>query len=122
MLQESLDAAEMLFAEKIDVEIINIHTLKPIDSAAIVKSAKKTGVVVTAENHNVIGGLYSAVCEILIREKCFVPVKAIGINDVFGQVGKLDYLKKIYNMTAKDIAGTILKLLHNDAENEELKA
>ena len=102
MVDEALKAAEMLKAEGIDAEIINIHTIKPIDREAVVKSAKKTGAVVTCENHNVIGGLKSAVAEVLVDEYP-VPVKAIGVQDHFGEVAKMDYLKKKYHMTAEDI-------------------
>jgi transketolase len=102
MVEESLKAAEILTAEGIAAEIINIHTIKPIDREAVVKSAKKTGAVVTCENHNVIGGLKSAVAEVLADEYP-VPVKAIGVQDHFGEVAKMDYLKKKYHMTAEDI-------------------
>lgn len=102
MVNESLKAAEMLKAEGISAEIINIHTIKPIDRDAVIKSAKKTGAVVSCENHNVIGGLRSAITEVL-SEEYPVPVKAIGVQDHFGEVAKMDYLKKKYNMTAEDI-------------------
>jgi transketolase len=102
MVEESLKAAEMLKVEGIAAEIINIHTIKPIDREAVVKSAKKTGAVVTCENHNVIGGLKSAVAEVLSDEYP-VPIKAIGVQDHFGEVAKMDYLKKKYHMTAEDI-------------------
>ena len=94
--------AEILKKEGINAEIINIHTIKPVDEEAVVNSAQKTGAVLTVENHNVIGGLKSAVSEVLI-EKCPVPLRAIGINDVFGQVGKMGYLKEVYKMGVEDI-------------------
>jgi transketolase len=102
MVAESIKAAELLKAEGIEAEIINIHTIKPIDREAVIKSARKTGAVVTCENHNVLGGLKSAVAEVLIEE-CPVPMKAIGVQDHFGEVAKIDYLKKKYHMTAEDI-------------------
>ncbi|MHB1391961.1 MAG: transketolase family protein [Clostridia bacterium] len=102
MVEEARKAAEMLNVEGISAEIINIHTIKPIDKEAVVKSAKKTGAVVTCENHNVIGGLKSAVAEVLVEEYP-VPIKAIGVQDHFGEVAKMDYLKKKYHMTAQDI-------------------
>ncbi|MGE5678502.1 MAG: transketolase family protein [Pseudomonadota bacterium] len=102
MVNESLKAAEMLKAEGISAEIINIHTIKPIDREAVIKSAKKTGAVVSCENHNVIGGLRSAITEVL-SEEYPVPVKAVGVQDHFGEVAKMDYLKKKYHMTAEDI-------------------
>ncbi|MEG1986339.1 MAG: transketolase C-terminal domain-containing protein [Clostridia bacterium] len=103
MVQESLAAIKLLEAEGIDAELINIHTIKPIDAEAIINSAKKTGCVVTAENHNIIGGLKSAVSEVL-SENYPVPVRSIGILDRFGEVGKLPYLMKEFKMTAEDIA------------------
>lgn len=112
MVEESVKAGEILAKQGIDAEIINVHTLKPIDKETIIKSVKKTKAAVTAENHNVIGGLYSSVAEVT-SENCPVPIKAVGIKDSFGQVGKISYLKSIYNMQADDIVKTgkeILKL------------
>lgn len=99
---EALKASEILAEEGISAEVINIHTIKPIDKEAIIKSARKTGAVVTCENHNVMGGLKAAVAEVLIEE-CPVPLKAIGVQDHFGEVGTMDYLMKKYKMTAEDI-------------------
>lgn len=110
MVAESIEAANLLKAEGIDAEIINIHTIKPIDREAVIKSASKTGAVVTCENHNVIGGLKSAVAEVLIEE-CLVPMKAIGIQDHFGEVAKIDYLKKKYHMTAADIVAAAKEVI-----------
>lgn len=102
MVSHAVRACEMLQAQGINAELINIHTIKPIDREAVIVSARKTRAVVTCENHNVIGGLNSAVCEVL-SEECPVPVKAIGIHDHFGEVAKTDYLMKKYKMTAEDI-------------------
>lgn len=102
MMQESVDALKLLEAEGIDAELINIHTIKPIDADAILKSVKKTGCAVTAENHSIIGGLRSAVCEVLC-ENYPVPVRSVGVLDRFGEVGKLNYLKPEFKMTAEDI-------------------
>ncbi len=110
MVQETMAANEILKKEGILAEIINIHTLKPIDRNAIIESARKTGAVLTAENHNVIGGLKSAVCEVLMEEYP-VPLRSIGINDVFGQVGKMPYLKEVYNMRAEDIVEKAKELI-----------
>ena len=79
LVNSALEAAEKLAAEGVSAEVINIHTIKPLDTELIVKSAKKTGKVVTAEEHSVIGGLGSAVCEAL-SELCPTPVCRIGIN------------------------------------------
>lgn len=102
MVNEALKAVEMLKAEGIEAELIDVHTIKPIDRETVIASAKKTGAVVTCDNHNVMGGLKSAVAEVLIEE-CPVPLKAIGVQDHFGEVAKMDYLKKKYHMTAEDI-------------------
>lgn len=102
MVEESLKALEILKNQGIDAELINIHTIKPIDREAVIKSAKKTGAVVTCENHNIIGGLKSAVAEVL-SEECPTIIKAVGVKDVFGQVGKMPFLMKEYEMTAEDI-------------------
>ena len=85
-VNSALEAAEKLAAEGVSAEVINIHTIKPLDEEIILKSAKKTGKVVTAEEHSVIGGLGSAVCDVL-SEKLPTPVKKIGVYDVFGESG-----------------------------------
>ena len=110
MVSEVLKANEILKENKIDAEIINIHTIKPIDKETVINSARKTGAVVTAENHNIIGGLYSAVCEVLC-ESCPVPSRAVGIKDTFGQVGKMPYLKEVYEMTADDIVKKVKEVI-----------
>ena len=110
MVQETLMANKTLKEHGINADIINIYTTKPIDKDAIIKSAKKTGAVVTAENHNLIGGLRSAVTEVL-SENYPVYVKSIGVNDKFGQVGKIPYLKEQYNMRAEDIIEKVKEVL-----------
>jgi transketolase len=110
MVAEAISAANMLKAEGIDAEIINVHTIKPIDREAVIKSAKKTGAAVSCENHNVLGGLYSAVSEVLIEEYP-IPMKAIGVQDHFGEVAKMDYLKKKYHMTAEDIVAAAKEVI-----------
>ncbi len=105
MVSESLQAAEALAAEGISCEVINVHTVKPIDRETILASAKKTGVIVTAENHNVIGGLRSAVLEALAHDP--VPVWAVGAEDRFGEVGKLPYLKEALGLNAAHVAAAV---------------
>ena len=105
MVSESLQAAETLAAEGISCEVINVHTIKPIDRETILASAKKTGVIVTAENHNVIGGLRSAVLEALAHDT--VPVWAVGAEDRFGEVGKLPYLKEALGLNAAHVAAVV---------------
>ncbi len=110
MVQETIEANKILEEIGINAEIINIHTIKPIDEESVINSAKKTKAVVTVENHNIIGGLRSAVSEVL-AESCPVPLRSVGIRDAFGQVGKMPYLKEIYNMTAEDIVEAVKSVL-----------
>lgn len=101
-VNESLQAAEMLAKDGINVEVINIHTIKPIDAELIVKTAKKTGKVVTVEEHSVIGGLGSAVCDVLC-ENAPAPVLKIGVNDVYGESGPAVQLLAKYGLDAEGI-------------------
>ena len=98
----ALEAAKMLLEDGINAEVINICTIKPLDEEIVISSAKKTGKVVTAEEHSVIGGLGSAVCDALC--KCYpVPVKKIGIQDVFGESGSAQALVEKYKLDGKGI-------------------
>lgn len=99
---QSLQAAEMLAADGIDAMVVNIHTIKPIDRELVVAAAKKTGKVVTVEEHSVIGGLGSAVCEVLAEEYP-VKVKRIGVQDVFGESGPAVELLKKYRLDGQGI-------------------
>lgn len=103
MVNEALNAAETLAAEGISARVINIHTIKPIDKEIICKAAKETGVIVTAEEHSVIGGLGSAVAE-TVTECCPVPVIKVGVNDVFGHSGPAVDLLKEFGLCAENIA------------------
>ena len=96
------EAAELLSAEGIEATVINIHTVKPLDKELIVSAAKKTGAVVTAEEHSIIGGLGSAVCEAL-SESYPVPVLRVGVEDKFGKSGKVPALLEMYGLTAENI-------------------
>ena len=102
MVSMALEAAEKLKAENINAEVVNMATIKPIDSELIVKEAKKTGKIITAEEHSIIGGLGSAVAEVLVKEYP-VKVKMIGVNDVFGHSGTPDSLLQHYGLTADAI-------------------
>ncbi len=102
MVAESLAAAELLAAEGIEAEVINFHTIKPLDADALLASVGRTGCVVSAENHSVVGGLGSAVAEALCDRK--IPQKMVGVPDCFGLVGKLDELKVRFGLTAANIA------------------
>lgn len=107
---ESLDAAEILEKQGISAEVVNIHTIKPIDTELIVKEAQKTGRVVTVEEHSVIGGLGSAVCEVL-SENSPLPVKRIGVYDTFGESGPaLDLIHK-FRLDGEGIAGQVSEYL-----------
>ena len=110
MVQETVKALPLLKEAGIDAEVISVHTVKPIDGDTIAKSVKKTGLVLTCENHQIIGGLHSAVCEVL-ADKCPTKVAAIGVPNVFGEVGKLPYLKQIYKMRDVDIVEKCKQLL-----------
>ena len=101
-VSESLAAAEKLAADGIDAKVINIHTIKPIDEELIVAAAKETGKVVTVEEHSVIGGLGSAVCDVL-SEKLPTPVLKIGVMDTFGESGPAVELIKKYGLDADSI-------------------
>lgn len=102
----ALDAAEMLAKDGIDAEVINIHTIKPLDEELVLASAKKTGRVVTAEEHTVIGGLGSAVCDCL-SEKHPTPVLRIGMQDRFGESGTASALVEKYGLDGKGIYGKV---------------
>ena len=101
-VSECLAAADKLAADGIDAKVINIHTIKPLDEDLVVKAAKETGKVVTVEEHSVIGGLGSAVCDVL-SEKCPTQVMKIGINDTFGESGPAVELVKKYGLDADSI-------------------
>jgi transketolase len=102
LVWEAIQAGEMLEAEGISAEIINIHTIKPLDEKAILKSLKKTGCLVSAEEHQVAGGLGSAIAELLIQDKAY-PQEFIAVKDSFGESGTPAQLMEKYGLTAKDI-------------------
>lgn len=108
MVDAALEAYNTLAEEGIKVKVINIHTIKPIDSEAIIKAAEETGIIVTAEEHSIIGGLGSAVCEVL-SENHPTPVLRVGIKDTFGESGKPAELLKAYGLTAEDIVKAVKK-------------
>ncbi|MEY8506615.1 transketolase family protein [Lachnospiraceae bacterium 42-17] len=101
-VSESLDAAEKLAAAGISAEVINIHTIKPFDEEAVVKAAAKTGKIVTVEEHSVIGGLGSAVCDV-VAQKAPAKVMKIGVQDVYGESGPAKELIKKYGLDAESI-------------------
>ena len=102
MVSACLQAAEELEAKGISAEVINVSTIKPLDTECIKKSVSKTGCAVTAEEHSIIGGLGSAVAE-LLSEECPAPLTRVGTKDTFGESGKAELLMEKYGLTAKDI-------------------
>jgi len=101
-VSESLAAAEKLAADGIRAEVINMHTIKPLDEEAVIKAAAKTGKIVTVEEHSIIGGLGSAVCDV-VAEKAPAKVMKIGINDTYGESGPAVELIKKYGLDADSI-------------------
>lgn len=114
-VSESLNAAKMLEADGISARVVDMFTIKPIDREIIIDSALKTGAILTVENHNVIGGLGSAVSEVL-SENCPTLLKRMGVNEEFGEVGTQDYLADRYKLTAKYIYEESKNLLKKKAK------
>ena len=110
MVIESLKAAAMLRQENVSVGVVDMFTWKPVDTELIEYCARRTGAFVTAENHNVVGGLGSAVAEAAAATHA-VPVEMVGVRDRFGQVGTEDFLREEYNLTAKDIADAVRRVI-----------
>lgn len=110
MVDEALKAAEMLAEEGITVRVIDMFTWKPIDEDLIVKAAKETGAIVTAENHNCTVGLGCAVARVL-SAKCPTPVEMVGVHDQFGQVGAQSFLQEAYKLTADEIVANVKKVI-----------
>lgn len=111
MTARAMEAANILAAEGIHVRLLNVHTLKPFDNEAICRAAAETGAIVTAEEHSVLGGLYSATCEALIAGGVACPVRPIAIMDEFGQSGPAEKLLEVYGLTAENIVKNVYDLL-----------
>lgn len=110
LLTQCLEAAEALKEKGVQARVLNMHTIKPIDREAVEKAARETGRIVTVENHTVIGGLGSAVAEVVV-ETCPVPMRRIGIQDRFGEVGDRAYLRKCLHIDTPDIIAAVNELL-----------
>jgi len=110
MVHEALKAAESLEEKGVEARVLNLHTIKPIDRDLIIKAAEETGSVITAEEHNIIGGLGSAVAEVL-SENMPVPLKRIGVEDTFGESGKPAELLEKYGLTHDKIFKTAIEML-----------
>ena len=110
MVAPALAAADRLSSENISPTVINMHTIKPLDKAIIIKEARSSGAIVTAEEHLVAGGLGSAVAEV-VSQNCPVPIEMVGIQDQFGQSGEAADLLKAYHLTADDIYQSVKKVI-----------
>jgi transketolase len=106
MVQSCFEAAKVLESKGISVDLVNMATIKPLDREAVVASAKRTGTVVTVEEHSIIGGLGSAVAECR-AEKLPTPMGRVGTKDTFGESGEADELLAKYGLTAADIAAKV---------------
>jgi transketolase len=106
MVSVSREAQQILKSEGLDVGVINISTIKPLDTEAVLRAAQASRLIVTVEEHSVIGGLGSAVCEVL-SEKHPVPVRRMGVKDTFGRSGKPEELLEFYGLTPDNIVSTI---------------
>lgn len=107
-LAETIEATEMLKKDGYSIKVLHMPTVKPIDNDAIIESARKTGLIITVENHSIINGLGSTVCEV-VSENAPIPVKRIGVNDEFGQSGKWNYLLDYYGLSAEKLADSFKK-------------
>jgi transketolase len=110
LVWEALQASEQLEAQGISAEVINIHTIKPLDDEAILKSVSKTGCIVTAEEHNVIGGLGESVSRFLVQNK-LVPQEFVAVNDSFGESGTPAQLMEKYKLNDKAIVAAVIKVI-----------
>jgi len=110
LVPEAIEARKLLAEEGISARLIDMHTIKPIDAEIIIKAAKETGAIVTAEEHNILGGLGSAVAEVLV-ENCPTPMKRVGVEDIFGRSGKPADLLKMYGLTAANIVAKVKEVL-----------
>ncbi|HRZ86193.1 MAG TPA: transketolase family protein [bacterium] len=114
MVSKALEASALLEKQGVGARVINMHTIKPIDREAVAEAARQTGAIVTAEEHSIVGGLGSAVCEV-VAEECPVPVCRIGVQDVFGQSGSPEELFREYRLEAVDIVRAAAEALRKKA-------
>lgn len=110
MVQEALKAQKLLEAEGISARVIDMHTIKPIDREIIVKAARETGAIVTAEEHNVVGGLGAAVSEVVVQTEN-VPMEFVGVEDKFGHSAAPKVLLEAYGLTPENIAAKAKKAI-----------
>jgi len=110
MVARSLQAAEQLEKDGISIRVINLSTLKPLDKMTVMRGARETGCIVTCEDHNLLGGLGSAIAE-LVSQNFPVPIEMVGVGDIFGKSGEPDELAKLYGLTSSDIVKAAKKVL-----------
>ncbi len=110
MVADAVEASKILSSQGVHTRVVDMFTIKPIDKELLAACARETGAIVTAENHNVIGGLGSAVCETLAAT-CPVPVEQVGVQDRFGEVGPIDYLKETMGLTPTAIAEAVKRAI-----------
>lgn len=110
MVAEALEASRQLAKEGISLRVVNMGTIKPLDTEIVLKAAKETGKIITAEEHSIIGGLGEAVCSFL-AENCPTPVKRIGVNDVYGHSGPALDLLKQFGLSSENIVKTAKSML-----------
>ena len=115
LVSKALAAAEELAKEGINVRVVDMFSIKPLDKELIIKCAKETGAIVTAENHQLIGGLTSAVCEVLAENGVGVAMEKIGLHDEFGEVGDMTYLMDRFQLSAPYIAEAVRKAVAKKA-------
>ncbi|MDL2235769.1 transketolase family protein [Christensenellaceae bacterium OttesenSCG-928-L17] len=115
MVHEALQAAKELAEEGIDVAVVDLFTIKPLDTELVARLAKNTGAVVVAENHNRIGGLYSAVCDALAAT-CPTPVEWVAVDDSFGEVGPQNYLQERFGLTSAQIVKKTKRVLERKVQ------
>jgi len=111
LVGEAMRASDILQGEGISLRVVNIFTVKPIDAELVIGCARETGAIVTAENHNIIGGLGSAVSDVVVRN-CPVPMEFVGVNDEFGEVGPQDYLMVRFGLRAENIAEKVRNVIN----------
>lgn len=112
---QAIQAAEILREKGIQARVLDMFTIKPIDRDAILAACQETGAIVTAENHNVINGLGSAVAEVVV-ENCPVPMERVGVKDEYGEVGEVEWLAERFHLTSKDIAAAAERVVARKAE------
>lgn len=117
-LEEVIEAVENLKGEGYSIQVLHVPVVKPIDANSIVENAKKTNLVITVENHSVIGGLGSAVCEVLSENRP-TKVHRIGVNDTFGQSGNSDLLLDFYGLSSKKLTESIRKTIDENRQNKK---